>query len=202
MTFRADAADLDHDVLRAKTARLCGQADGAKRIRRIGLDDAFAALADQRDRVWRARMLGHTGKKSVSAFEPVNEARALEHIQDAIDGDGREALSFLGEALDQIVRADGLMALRNMSEDLLPKRLPLDPKLKATRSRASKRILHANPVIVVARGKGDGLVSDHANHVMLLRIFGNSFCLGVASTASATSMTKLAANGLRLAEAA
>jgi hypothetical protein len=43
--------------------------------------------------------------------------------------------------------------------------------------------LHANAVIVVARGKGGGLLSDHASHVMLLCIFGNSFRLGVALTA-------------------
>jgi hypothetical protein len=36
-------------------------------------------------------------------------------------------------------------------------------------------------VIVVARGKGDGFLSDHANHVMLSCIFGNSFlCPDVA----------------------
>ena len=174
---------------RAKTARLCGQADGAKRIRRIGLDDALAALADKRDRLRYAPMLGHTGKKSVAAFEPVNEPRALEHIQDAVHGDGREALSFLGKALNQIVGADGLMALRNMAEDLLPKRRPLDPKFKATHSRAPQRILHANAVIVVARGKGDGFVSDHASHVMLLRIFGNSFRIRSCLNCNAISST-------------
>jgi hypothetical protein len=35
-------------------------------------------------------------------------------------------------------------------------------------------------VVVVARGKGDGFLSDHASHVMLLCIFGNSLRRSVA----------------------
>lgn len=173
MTIRANTADLDHDVPRAKPARPCGQADDAKRIRRIGLDNAIATLADQRDRLRTTRMLGHTSEKSVAAFEPVNEARALEHVQDAINGDRREPLSFLGEALDQIVCADRLVASRDMPENLLSQRRPLYPKLQASRSGAPERILHANAVVVVARGKGGGFLSEHDDHVMLLRIFGN-----------------------------
>ncbi len=180
MTVRANATDLDHDVPRAKTARPSGQADDAKRIGRIGLDDAIAALADERDRLQTTRMLGHTSKKSVAAFEPMNEARALEYLKDAIDGDRREPLSFLGKALDQIVRADRLMASSDMPKNLLSQRRPLDPKLQASRSGAPECILHANAVVVVARGKGGGFLSEHAIHVMLLRIFGNSFRLGFA----------------------
>jgi hypothetical protein len=174
VTVRANAADLDHDVPRAKTARPCGQANDAKRIRRIGLDDAIATLADERDRLWITRMLGHTSEKSVAAFEPVNETRALKHLQDSIDGDRREPLSFLSEALDQIVCADRLVASRDMPKNLLSQRRPLYPKLQASRSGAPERILHANAVVVVARGKGGGFLSEHAIHVMLLRIFGNS----------------------------
>jgi hypothetical protein len=70
-----------------------------------------------------------------------------------------------------------------MAEDLLPKCRPFDPEFKATRSGAGKRIEHANTVVVVARGKGSGFLSDHAGHVMLLRILGNSFHLGTAFTA-------------------
>ena len=120
-------------------------------------------------------MLGHAGEKSVSAFEPMNKARALEHLQNAIDGHRREAFSVLCKALDQIVGADRLVASRNMAEHLLAKRRPLDPKLQASRSGASERVADTSAVVVVARGKGDGFLSDHASHVMLLCIFGNSF---------------------------
>lgn len=181
MAFGANAADLDHDISCSKTAGPSGCADSVEGIWRIGFADALAPFTDKRDGLRSGRMLGHAGEKSVSAFEPMNKARALEHLQNAIDGDRREALSILCKALNQIVGADRLVASRNMAEHLLAKRRPLDPKLQASRSGASERVADTNAVVVVARGKGDGFLSDHSIHVMLSYIFGNSFlCPGVA----------------------
>ena len=181
MAFGANAADLDHDIACSKTAGPSGRADSVEGIWRISFADALAPFTDKRDGLRSGRMLGHAGEKSVSAFEPMNKAGALEHLQNAIDGDRREALSVLCKALDQIVGADRLVASRNMAEHLLAKRRPLDPKLQASRSGASERVADTNAVVVVARGKGDGFLSDHSIHVMLSCIFGNSFlCPDVA----------------------
>ena len=181
MAFSASTADLDHDVACSKTAGPSRRVYSMEGVWRIDFADALAPLANKRDGLRSGRMLGHAGKKSVSAFEPMNKARALEHLQNAIDGHRREAFSVLCKALDQIVGADRLMASRNMAEHLLAKRRPLDPKLQASRSGASECVADTNAVVVVARGKGDGFLSDHANYVMLLPIFGNSFlCPGVA----------------------
>ena len=181
MAFSANTADLDHDTACSKTADPNGRADSVEGIRRIGFADTLAPFTNKRDGLRSCRMFGHAGEKSVSAFEPMNKARALEHLQNAIDGDRREAFSVLCKALDQIVGADRLVASRNMAKHLLAKRRPFDPKLQASRSGASECVADTNAVVVVARGKGDGFLSDHANHVMLLRIFGNSFlCPDVA----------------------
>ena len=131
MAFGANTANLDHDIARSKTAGPGGRSDSVEGIRRIGFADALAPLTNKRDGLRSGRMLGHAGEKSVSAFEPMDKARALEHLQNAIDGDRREALSVLCKALDQIVGADRLVASRNMAEHLLAKRRPLDPKLQA-----------------------------------------------------------------------
>jgi len=181
MAFSADAADLDHDAACSKTAGPSGRADSVEGIWRIGFADALAPFTHKRDGLRPGRMLGHAGEKSVSAFEPMNKARALEHLQNAIDGDRREAFSVLCEALDQIVGADRLVASRNVAEHLLAKRRPLDPKLQASRSGASECVADTNAVVVATRRKGDGFLSDHASHVMLLRFFGNPFpCPSVA----------------------
>ena len=170
MAFSANTADLDHDIACSKTAGPSGRADGVESIWRIGFADALAPLTNKRDGLRSGRMLGHAGEKSVSAFEPMNKARALEHLQNAIDGDRREAFSVLCKALDQIVGADRLMASRNMAEHLLAKRRPLDPKLQASRFRAAKRVADADTVIMVAGRKRDELLSDHSVSVMLFRI--------------------------------
>ena len=181
MAFSANTADLDHDTACSKTAGPSGGTDSVEGIWRIGFADALASFTNKRDGLRSCRMFGHAGEKSVSAFEPMNKARALEHLQNAIDGDRREALSILGKALDQIVGAHRLVASRNMAEHLLAKRRPLDPKLQASRSGASECVADTNAVVVATRRKGDGFLSDHASHVMLSCIFGNSFlCPGVA----------------------
>ena len=181
MAFSANTADLDHDTACSKTAGPNCRSDSVEGIWRIGFADALAPFTNKHDGLRSGRMFGHAGEKSVSAFEPMNKARALEHLQNAINGDRREALPILCKALDQIVGADRLVASRNMAEHLLAKRRPLDPKLQASRSGASKRVADTNAMIVVARGKGDGFLSDHSIHVMLSCIFGNSFlCPDVA----------------------
>ncbi len=181
MALSANTADLDHDIACSKSAGPSGRADGVEGVWRMGFADALALLTNKRDGLRPGRMLGHTGEKSVSALDPMNKARALKHLQNAIDGDRREAFSVHCKALDQIVGADRLVASRNMAEHLLAKGRPLDPKLQASRSGASECAADTNAVVVVARGKGDGFLSDHAAHVMLLRIFGNSFlCPSVA----------------------
>ena len=134
------------------------------------LDDALATLANQGDGLRAGRVFGHAGEKRIAAFKAVNKASALQHVEDAIDGDRCEAFALICEALDQIVGANRLVAPRNVAEHLLPKRRPPDPKLQAPRFRAAKRVADADTVIMVAGRKRDELLSDHSFGVMLFRI--------------------------------
>ena len=131
---------------------------------------ASAALANQGDGLRAGRVFGHAGEKRIAAFKAVNKASALQHVEDAIDGDRCKAFALFCEALDQIVGADWLVAPRNVAEHPLPKRRPLDPKFQASRFRAAKRVADADTVIMVAGRKRDELLSDHSLGVMLFRI--------------------------------
>jgi hypothetical protein len=170
MTFSAYAADLDRNVPRAKTTCPRRKANGAESIRRVGLDDAFATFANERDCLGVGRVLGHAGEKRVAALKAVNKASALQHVKDAIDGDGRQALALYCEALDQIVSADWFVTQRNVAKHSLTKRCPLDPKLYAARFRATKRAVNAYVVVMVARRKRNELLSDHSRGVMVFHI--------------------------------
>ena len=135
MTFSADAADLDHHVPCAKTACPCRKANGAEGIRRVGL------MMHSQPSQTRVTVRGPAvcsvmqAKNALRLSRRWNKASALQHVEDAIDGDRCEALALFCEALDQIVSADRLVAPRNVAEHPLPKRRPLDPKLQASRFR-------------------------------------------------------------------
>src|SRR5208337_5065385 len=124
--LRADTAHLNDDAPRMKASHTAGLANGLERGRCVHLGHALAIFANKGDDLRRAFVIGHAGKKRVAAFEPVNEPGSLQHIQNAIDRNWREALSILGQALDQIVGAHGLMAGCDLPENPLAKRRPFD----------------------------------------------------------------------------
>lgn len=163
----------------AKTAFPSGKLDCAERIRCVSFGDALAALTNKGDRLRARRVLRHAGEKRVAAFKAVHKARALQHVENAIDGDWRKASTVFCETVDQIVGADGLMTPGDMAEHLLTQRRPLDPEIQASHFRAAKRVMQANAVIVIAGRKGDRLLSNHSADVMLFCIFGNSLRLNV-----------------------
>lgn len=150
MAFRANPANLDDCVLHMKTARLGRSANGTERVRRVDFGYALAIFAKKGDRLRHRRMIGHTGKKGVAAFEAVNEASALQHLQNAIDRNRSQTLTLFCEAIDQIVSAYGLMACCDMAKDLLAEGRPFDAQVEASGFRAPKRVVHADTMIVIA----------------------------------------------------
>jgi hypothetical protein len=118
MTLRACAAYFYNHAAGMKMISLGCMADSPNRIRSIDLHNSFTVVADELDHLRHELVVRHAGEKSVAAFKAMNETGCLKHIQDSINGNRRQPLAFLGEAVDQFVSAHRLVACRNVAEDL------------------------------------------------------------------------------------
>ena len=58
-----------------------------------------------------------TGHEGIAAFDLVNKAMGEEEIQGPVNRDGRRARAMLGHALDNVIGADGGMALSHGAQD-------------------------------------------------------------------------------------
>ncbi len=110
MALGAKAAHFQNSVPYMEAFRRRRLGDSCQRIRRFGFGDALAILAQKYDGLRRAPVLAEASEEGVARFKAVNKPRALQHLQDAINGNWCEPLALGREIFDQIIGADRLVS--------------------------------------------------------------------------------------------
>ena len=90
--------------------------DALKNFRRIKFCNCAAGFANEQRR-WLALMGMGTGHKSIAAFDLVDESVGEKEIEGAVNRDRCRAGAMLGHALNNIVGANGGVALCDRAQD-------------------------------------------------------------------------------------
>lgn len=158
--MRADAGDFNNRELRGKSCPACGVIERTGNRSRRNFSDRSARFANQERDDRCIVVIMRAGKKSIAAFDAVDETVFHQKIECAIYGNRRRARHILRKLFDNLIGAQRAMGYEQRAQDLPANRRELLAPLRAYLLRMRKRVLGAAAVVVIW-GRKSGLRLGH-----------------------------------------